>query len=149
MEEIEAKRLKYREVFRLLAELYGFPAWRQHLPPLDELVDTILSQNTSDVNRDKAFDQLRARFPTWEAVRDAPIEDVIEMIRPAGLAQTKGPCIQRVLKEITEERGSLSIDFLAEMEISEAKDWLTHFNGVGPKTASIVLLFAFNKPAFP
>ena len=101
------------------------------------------------MNRDKGFNQLKARFPTWEAVRDAPLEQVIDMIRPAGLSQTKGPAIQRVLREITDERGAINIDFLADMDTQAGKDWLTHFNGVGPKTAAIVLLFAFNKPAFP
>src|SRR6185436_21012260 len=117
--------------------------------PVDELVDTILSQNTSDLNRDKAFDQLKARFPTWEQVRDAPTNEVIDLIRPAGLSLTKGPVIQSVLREITEQCGSINIDFLADMDTKEAKAWLTHFNGIGPKTAAIVLLFAFNKPAFP
>ena len=149
LHSLEALRTKYQAVSRALADLYGFPTWRQHLPPVDELIDTILSQNTSDVNRDKGFDQLKARFPTWEAVRDAPLEQVIDMIRPAGLSQTKGPAIQRVLREITDERGAITIDFLADMDTQAAKDWLTHFNGVGPKTAAIVLLFAFNKPAFP
>jgi len=142
-------RKKYETVARLLSERYGFPTWRQHLPPVDELVDTILSQNTSDLNRDKAFDQLKARFPTWEQVRDAPTAEVIDLIRPAGLSLTKGPVIQSVLREITEQCGTINIDFLADMETNEAKAWLTHFNGVGPKTAAIVLLFAFNKPAFP
>lgn len=147
--QLRALRAKYEEIFRLLAETYGYPTWRQHLPPVDELVDTILSQNTSDVNRDKAFDRLRERFPTWEAVRDAPVEQVIDAVRPAGLADTKGPRIQQVLRQIGEEHGSITLDFLADMDIDEAKRWLTQFNGVGPKTAAIVLLFAFNKPAFP
>jgi endonuclease-3 len=142
-------KTKYRTIGRLLADRYGFPTWRQHLPPVDELIDTILSQNTSDVNRDKAFDALKARFPTWEAVRDAPVEEIIKAIAPAGLANTKGPCIQQTLRQITEERGAITLDFLADMDLTQGKAWLTHFNGVGPKTAAIVLLFAFNKPAFP
>lgn len=149
MDQLEALRAKYEEIFRLLAETYGYPTWRQHLPPVDELVDTILSQNTSDVNRDKAFDRLRARFPTWEAVRDAPVQEVIDAVRPAGLAVTKGPRIQQVLRHISDEHEAITLDFLAEMDTDEAKRWLTQFNGIGPKTAAIVLLFAFNKPAFP
>jgi endonuclease-3 len=140
---------KYTAIAQLLAERYGFPTWRQHLPPVDELVDCILSQNTSDLNRDKAFDLLRERFPTWEAVRDAPTAAVIDSIRPAGLADTKGPRIQEVLKILTERCGSITLDFMAEMDVEAAKNWLTSLNGVGPKTAAIVLLFAFNKPAFP
>jgi endonuclease-3 len=132
-----------------LIEYYGFPEWRNPLPPLDELVSTILSQNTNDNNRDRAFEALRYRFPTWKKVRDAPEEAVIEAIRPAGLANQKGPRIQAVLREITEERGSLDLEFLGEMEIEEAHNWLMRFKGVGPKTTAIVLLFSLGKPAFP
>jgi endonuclease-3 len=132
-----------------LIEYYGFPEWRNPLPPLDELVSTILSQNTNDNNRDRAFEALRYRFPTWTKVRDAPEEAVIEAIRPAGLANQKGPRIQAVLREITEERGSLDLEFLGEMEIEEAHNWLMRFKGVGPKTTAIVLLFSLGKPAFP
>jgi endonuclease-3 len=116
---------------------------------VDELVSTILSQNTNDVNRDRAFEALRARFPTWEAVRDAPAKQVMDAIRPAGLANQKGPRIQAALKAITRERGSLDLAFLADMPPAEARAWLTGFNGVGPKTAAIVLLFSLNRPAFP
>jgi endonuclease III len=142
-------RYKYQQIARILADTYGFPTWRQHLPPVDELVCTILSQNTSDTVRDKAFDQLRVRFPTWEAVRDAPSAEVIDMIRPAGLSDKKGPRIQEVLRCLTQEHGAITLDFLADMDVEAAKAWLTGFNGIGPKTAAIVLLFAFNKPAFP
>lgn len=149
MDDLDTLRAKYQHIFELLAATYGFPTWRQHLPPVDELVDTILSQNTSDVARDKGFERLHQRFPTWEAVRDAPASEVIEAIRPAGMSETKGPRIQQVLRQITDECGAITLDFLAEMDIEAAKAWLTRFNGVGPKTAAIVLLFAFNKPAFP
>jgi len=132
-----------------LLEFYGEPVWRNPLPAIDELVSTILSQNTNDINRDRAFDALRARFPNWESVRDADTRDVIEAIRPAGLANQKGPRIQQVLKSITEERGSLDLSFLADLSVEEAKAWLTKFNGVGPKTAAIVLCFSLNKFAFP
>jgi endonuclease-3 len=133
---------------RLLA-FYGEPRWRNPLPPADELVSTILSQNTNDVNRDRAFHALRSRFPTWEQVRDAGEKDVIEAIRPAGLANQKGPRIQNVLREITEQRGALELDFLADLPVQESKEWLMGFKGVGPKTAAIVLLFSLGKPAFP
>jgi len=133
---------------RLLAQ-YGYPLWRQPLPPLDELVCTILSQNTNDLNRDRAFTALRQRFPTWEAVRDADPQTLIETIRPAGLAEQKGPRIQAVLRSITAQRGALSLDFLRSLPTEEARAWLLQFKGVGPKTAAIVLLFSLNKPAFP
>jgi endonuclease-3 len=149
MNKVQRLKKKYQAIGTALSDTYGFPTWRQHLPPVDELVDTILSQNTSDVNRDKAFDALKGRYPTWEQVRDAPVKEVIDLIRPAGLSQTKGPCIQDTLRQITAERGAITLDFLQDMPTEEGKAWLTHFNGVGPKTAAIVLLFAFNKPAFP
>jgi len=132
-----------------LLELFGYPEWRDPLPALDELVSTILSQNTNDQNRDRAFNALRRFFPTWEAVRDASAEAVIEAIRPAGLANQKGPRIQQVLREITAERGELDLSFLAELPTDKARAWLLKFNGVGPKTAAIVLQFALDKPAFP
>lgn len=130
-------------------EVFGEPVWRNPLPAIDELVSTILSQNTNDINRDRAFDALRKKFPTWEEVRDARTDDVIEAIRVAGLANQKGPRIQKVLREITEERGSLDLDFLSALPVNEARTWLTKFNGVGPKTAAIVLCFSLNMPAFP
>lgn len=142
-------RAKYQHIAAALADLYGYPAWRQRLPPVDELVDCILSQSTSDINRDKAFALLKGRFPSWEAVRDAPVEQVIDTIRPAGLANQKGPRIQEVLREITRQRGSITLAFLEPMSVDDARGWLTSLNGVGPKTAAIVLLFAMNKPAFP
>ncbi len=132
---------------RLLAE-YGEPRWRPH-DPLAVLVSTILSQNTNDVNRDRAYERLRERFPTWENVLNAPLEDLIEAIRPAGLAPTKAPRIQETLRRIRAERGNFSLDFLAEWPLDRARDWLLSIPGIGPKTAAIVLLFAFGRPAFP
>jgi endonuclease-3 len=137
------------KVHEKLLEFYGEPIWRNPLPAIDELVSTILSQNTNDVNRDRAFEALRAKFPAWEAVRDAKENDVIDAIRPAGLANQKGPRIQQVLKAITAERGNLDLSFLKEMSVNDARDWLTKFNGVGPKTAAIVLCFSLGMPAFP
>jgi len=146
MKNLKARALKIHET---LLEAFGEPIWRNPLPAIDELVSTILSQNTNDINRDRGFNALRAKFPTWEAVRDAKVEDVIAAIKPAGLANQKGPRIQQVLRAITEERGSLNLDFLAAMPVDEARAWLTKFNGVGPKTAAIVLCFSLNMPAFP
>lgn len=137
------------EVHQRLLDFYGYPEWRNPLPPLDELVSTILSQNTNDVNRDRAFDALTGRFDTWEAVRDAAEDEVIEAIRVAGLANQKGPRIQKVLQAITEERGDLDLSFLAELTGEEAREWLLQFKGVGPKTAAIVLQFSLDKAAFP
>ncbi|MES0359530.1 MAG: endonuclease III [Anaerolineales bacterium] len=136
-------------VHQQLIKFYGFPQWRNPLPPIDELVSTILSQNTNDTNRDRAFQALKNRFPTWEEVRDADPTLVIETIRPAGLANQKGPRIQNILKEITQQRGELDLSFLNEMSADEARNWLLQFKGVGPKTAAIVLQFSLEKPAFP
>ena len=146
MNSLVTRALKIHE--RLL-EFYGEPIWRNPLPAIDELVSTILSQNTNDINRDRGFNALRAKFGTWEEVRDAHPQDVIDAIRPAGLANQKGPRIQQVLRSITEERGSLDLSFLGDLPVEEARAWLTRFNGVGPKTAAIVLCFSLGKPAFP
>lgn len=137
------------EVHQRLLDYYGEPTWRQPLPPLDELISTILSQNTNDTNRDVAFEALKARFEDWEAVRDAPTEAVIEAIRPAGLANQKGPRIQHVLREISAERQSLDLSFLKDWEPEEVREWLQDFKGVGPKTAAIVMQFSLDMPAFP
>jgi len=137
------------EVLRRLQDFYGQPTWRNPLPAVDELVSTILSQNTNDINRDRAFESLRRRFPTWEAVRDAEAQAVVAAIRLAGLANQKGPRIQRVLQEITTERGSLDLSFLKDIPLEDARAWLMKYKGVGPKTAAIVLLFSLGRPAFP
>jgi endonuclease-3 len=140
---------KAQQTYEILKEVYGIPEWREPLPPIDELVSTILSQNTNDINRDVAFNRLKEKFPNWESVRDAAEIEVIEAIRPAGLANQKGPRMQAILRQITEERGTLDLDFLKEKNREEAHQWLSRFNGVGPKTAAIVLQFSLDIPAFP
>jgi len=137
------------KIHELLLDYYGYPDWRNPLPPLDELVSTILSQNTNDLNRDRAFEALTDRFSNWEDVRDADQEEVIDTIRPAGLANQKGPRIQNILMQITEQQGRLDLSFLNDMPTDDARDWLLQFKGVGPKTAAIVLQFSLGKPAFP
>lgn len=137
------------EIHRLLLAAYGEPTWRPFYAPLDELVLTFLSQNTSDVNSGRAFRALQARYPAWRDVLDAPVDELAETIRSGGLAQRKAPRIQKALRRILEERGEFNIDFLADLTVDEAAQWLTSFDGIGHKTASIVLLFCFNKPAFP
>ena len=140
---------KALKIHKRLIQHFGEPTWRNPLPALDELVSTILSQSTNDVNRDRAFDALRGRFPTWEAVRDAEEYEIKEAVRTAGLANHKAPAIQRALRHITAQRGELSLDFLGSLTVAEAKSWLTSIKGVGPKTAAIVLLFSLGMPAFP
>ena len=136
-------------VYARLLESFGLPNWGQPSPPMDELISTILSQNTNDRNRDMAYNRLRERFPTWEEVRDADTAEVIECVRPAGLANQKGARLQEVLRQISAERGTLDLSFLKDMPDADALAWLTRFKGVGPKTASIVLMFSLGKPAFP
>ena len=140
---------KARAILQILESIYGALEWREPLSSVDELVSTILSQNTNDTNRDRAYNNLRAKLPTWESVRDALAEEVIEAVRVAGLANQKGPRIQSVLRQISVERGELSLDFLRDMEKDEALDWLKQQKGVGPKTAAIVLQFSLGIPAFP
>jgi endonuclease-3 len=137
------------KIHQALLDYFGYPEWPDPVPPLDQLISTILSQNTNDTNRDRAFQALCRRFSSWEEVRDAEPESVIEAIRPAGLANQKGPRIQEVLREITRQRGSLDLDFLSALPSEQVLSWLQSFKGVGPKTASIVLLFSLGKPAFP
>ena len=146
MSTLSQRALKIHET---LLKAFGEPTWRNPLPPVDELVSTILSQNTNDANRDRAFHALRAKFAAWESVRDANAGDVAAAIRPAGLANQKGPRIQQVLRQITEERGGLDLSFLKDLPLEEARGWLMKFNGVGPKTAAIVLCFSLGRPAFP
>jgi len=148
MTEMEPSQLALEMQNRLI-EFYGYPEWRNPLPPLDELVSTILSQNTNDVNRDKAFFSLKKRYPDWQHVRDAPEEEIIDTIRVAGLANQKGPRIQKVLRQITEINGELDLSFLESYSPQDAKEWLMQFKGIGPKTAAIVLQFSLGLPAFP
>lgn len=148
--DFERRKAKYAPVSQALEAMYGRPQWQpQDYTPLDELIDCILSQSTNDANRDRAFDGLKAAFPAWEAVMDAPVEAVVEAIKPAGLANQKAPRIQQVLRRIYADRGELSIDFLRDLDLEVARKWLIDLDGVGPKTAAIVLCFAFNLPAFP
>jgi len=136
-------------IHQRLLDFYGHPQWRKPLPPLDELISTILSQNTNDLNRDTAFNALKESFTSWEALRDAPLRQVKAAIRTAGLANQKAPRIQAALRSITKLRGQLSLEFLRDLPAPEAKIWLRQFKGVGPKTAAIVLQFSLGKPAFP
>ncbi len=142
-------RARARRISLRLRTVYGDGARREGPPALDELVNTILSQNTNDLNRDRAFAALKKVLPTWEAVRDAPRREVMRAIRPAGLAPQKAPRIQGALRRITRERGQLELEFLKDWPADAAREWLRSLPGVGPKTASIVLLFSLGHAAFP
>jgi endonuclease-3 len=132
---------------RLRAE-YGRPSTRIHGAPIDELVLTVLSQNTNDRNRDVAYERLRDRFPSWDAVRDAPVEDIEEAIRPGGLAVTKAPRIQRILAAISDS-GSMDLSWMADAPLDQARDYLCELPGVGRKTAACVLLFSYGRHDVP
>ena len=142
-------RTKARLIHELLLEHYGEPVLRDTLDPLSELILTILSQNTADTNSGRAYESLRGRFPTWEDVLGADPADLAEAIHIGGLANIKAPRIQEILRQLQEERGSLSLDFLADIPVADAREYLTSLHGVGPKTAACVLLFALRKPVFP
>ncbi len=137
------------EIVRRLSALYGEPAWRPHGDPMTELVLTILSQNTSDANSGRAFMRLRGRFPTWELLAAAPLDEIEEAIAVGGLAKRKAPRIKAALAAILERRGRFELEFLRDMPLESAKGWLRELKGVGPKTAACVLMFALGRPALP
>ena len=137
-----------RDADRLRAA-FGRPRPARALPPIDELVLTILSQNTSDTNSARAFDALRRRFPTWDDVARAPRRSIETAIRAGGLARLKSRVIRETLRRIARERGSFDLAFLERLPVPEALAWLQRFRGVGEKTACCVLLFGCRRPAFP
>ncbi|HEY7024982.1 MAG TPA: hypothetical protein VH371_08490 [Candidatus Limnocylindrales bacterium] len=160
-----------------LRTMYGQPVWERVYDPTSELVLTMLSANSADINAEKAFDALCAHWPVqaskrsdaahsgfrvgwggvgiteaeadWAAIADAPLNELIDVIRPGGLGPTKAPRIQAVLRRIFEERGNFSLEFLGEMTPAQALAWLTQIPGIGRKTASVVLLFSFGMPLMP
>jgi endonuclease III len=136
-------------VLRRLERVFGPVEPPEKLPVLDELIATMLSQTTTDSNSGAAFEELRRRFRVWEAVRRASVDQVADAVRIAGLANQKAPRIKAVLQRLHEERGELSLEFLHEMPLDEACEYLRRFPGVGPKTIACVLLFACRKPILP
>ena len=142
-------RVTTDDVMELLGAEYGRQEWSPRYDPASELVYTILSQHTSDVNSERAFRNLMAVFGTLDAVAEAPVEGVEQAIRMGGLAKIKAPRIQAVLRQIADELGSYDLSFLAEMPLDEAKAWLRRLPGIGPKTAAIILCFSLGMPAMP
>lgn len=143
------RTLAPREIAERLSPLYGEPVWRPHHDAVSELVLTILSQNTSDANSGRAFMRLKQRFPTWEAVMEAPLEEIEAAIAVGGLAKQKAPRIKASLQAVYEACGGWDLDFLQDLPLDEAKAWLRGLKGVGPKTAACVLMFALGRPALP
>jgi len=144
-----AKALPPPVIMARLSEVYGWPEPMPHGDPLAELILTVLSQNTADTNSGRAFTQLMRRYPSWEAVADAPLPELVETIQRGGLAQQKAPRIQAILRTVRERSGDWDLGFLEGMELAEAREWLRSLPGVGPKTAACVLLFALGRPAMP
>jgi endonuclease-3 len=137
------------ELLDRLQTVYGAVRWRPHRDAIAELVLTILSQHTSDTLSGRAFAELVARFPNWDAVREASVEEIRSAVHGAGLADTKAPRIKAVLQQIHDEHGGYELGFLTELPLDQAKSWLTNLPGVGPKTAACVLMFALGRPALP
>ena len=137
------------DVHELLRREQGPVTWTSRMDGISELILTILSQHTSDLNSERAFQELWHRFGSWDAVLAAPPEEVAEAIRTGGLARVKAPRIQECLAKVLELRGDFDLSFLMELPVEEAKAWLRQLPGVGPKTAAVVLCFALGMPAFP
>lgn len=144
-----AIRKRISKIIELLGKEYGMPEWRRHSDPISVLVQTILSQNTSDVNSGKAFKSLKARFLRWEDILKADVDDIAGCISSGGLGNIKAERIKQALNEIIKKRGKLGLDFLKELSLSEAENWLLDLPGVGEKTARVVLLFSLGMPALP
>jgi endonuclease-3 len=140
-----ADRRRMRAIRDRLRREYGRPVLHPHRAPIDELILTVLSQNTNDRNRDVAWARLRERFPSWDAVRDAPVAEIEDAIRPGGLAPTKAVRIKRILEAI----GDDDLQWLEDAPLAEARDYLCDLPGVGRKTAACVLLFSFGRPEVP
>ena len=163
-----------RFVLDELTGVYGEQVWESRLDPTSELILTILTQNTADVNAEQAYEALRAMYPSdreaevhtpgigwggdglstapppdWSLVEHAPLPELVDVIRPGGLANQKAPRLQATLRHIREQRGDYSLEFLGDVPAIEARDWLTAIDGIGKKTASIVLLFCFGTPLMP
>jgi endonuclease III len=137
-------------VFDRLVQRYGVPDWTSvRGDALAEVVHTILSQHTSDLNSDRAYAALRARFPTWRAVLDADPSDLADAIRGGGLAEVKAKYILAVLAAVQSDRGELDLEFLRALPYEQARDYLRALPGVGPKTAACVQVFALQQPALP
>lgn len=148
--EFAAARAKAVDVYERLIDTFGLPVWSFDGDPVDELIGTILSANTTDVNSGRAFEQLKATFgDDWEAVRTAPLEAIKEAIRTAGMYNQKATHIVETLNRIRQDFGEYNLDHLGDMPVDEAMAYLTSLPGVGHKTASIVMLFCFNQGAFP
>ena len=137
------------QILNLLIKEYGNRKWQPHQSPLEVLVQTILSQNTSDSNSHRAFASLLSSFSSWEEVANASISEISDSIKAGGLGTVKANYINQALKEIRKKQDNLDLDFLRHLALDEAREWLMQLPGVGIKTASCVLIFALGMPALP
>jgi endonuclease III len=147
--EPAADAMGLQAILKRLEQVYGSPRWNPNYDPLGELVATILSQNTSDVNSDRAYAALRATYRTWDEVLHTNPDDLATIIRSGGLARLKSRRIQKILHTLKGRQGHLSLDYLIDMPMPAARGFLADFAGVGPKTTACVLLFACGHAAFP
>jgi len=146
--DVVALSAKALQVTQRLTEHYGELPFSDK-DPMSQLVDIILSHRTRDEQTAAAWDNLLKRFGSWEAVRDAPTEQVQDVIANVNWPEVKAPRLQTIMRQITEERGNLDLNFLCELPVEEAAAWLNRFEGVGPKTTACVLLFSCQKPLLP
>ena len=142
-------RVRIPLILRRLRGSYGRPMHALERDPLDSLIGTVLSQNTTDANSGQAFDQLKDHFPNWESVARARASQIAAAIRSGGLGQIKAGRIKRILAQIEQDRGRLDLSFLRRLSLERAREYLLGLPGVGPKTAACVLLFSLKRPAFP
>jgi len=146
---VRSPRRQLHRAVAALDDAYGRPVLSPRYPPVDELVFTVLSQNTADVNTERTFAALKARFPDWSAARDASAEEIEEAIALGGLAHTKAPRLKRILEALSVPGGAPDLGVLGGMTDAEAQDYLVSLPGVGPKTAACVLLFSLGRPVMP
>jgi len=147
---MENKRKRIIKILKILRNFYSIKTWEKKYSPLDILIKTILSQNTSDRNSDRAFENLKEKFPDWDSVLKASDNEIEEAIKIGGLAKVKSKRIKEILNIIKlKNNGKLNLNFLSDYSVEEALNWLLSLKGVGEKTAACTLIFGFNKPVFP
>jgi endonuclease III len=151
MEEhaVDEAQIRVPYVIQNLKAVYGVPVCERGLDPLDVLIETILSQSTTNINSRRAFESLKSKFPAWDEARRARVSSIEAAIRSGGLARQKSVRIKKLLNDIYERRGSLDLSFLCDAPLGEAVEFLASFKGVGPKTVACTLLFACGRPVFP
>ena len=146
---MEPRRVTPEWIIEELSARYGIFEQKPRYNALDELIFTVLTQHTSDLNAERAFDRLRETIPTWEEVMVADQQLIADAIFHGGMSNQKSKRIKDILASILERHGELEIEFLRDYELEDAREWLVELPGVGPKTAAVVMSFALGMPAFP